>query len=88
MSNYPTLLQVFDGNNNLLAKQTRTYDEYGSNSFCQGLPQLTNISGASGHDDTGHGASFSARGNPTRLLTTPQRAPQSPLIIAMTLSGM
>ena len=67
MSNYPALLQVFDGGGNLVAKEIRTYDEYGA-SYCSGISMLANITGASLHDDAGHGASFLARGNPTTVV--------------------
>lgn len=76
MFTYPTLTQILDGSGNVLAQETRTYDEYGA-SYCTngppgvgGAPMLTNISGAVRHDDVNYGANRWARGNPTTITTS------------------
>jgi RHS repeat-associated protein len=76
MVNYPTLTQLLDGKGNVLAQEQRTYDEYGA-SYCNvappglsALPMLTNITGAVGHEDTYHGSSRWARGNPTTITSS------------------
>ena len=76
MVNLPTQTQILDANGNVVAQETRAYDEYGA-SYCNagppgvgGVPMLTNVTGAVGHDDTNFGASRWARGNPTTITTS------------------
>jgi len=55
------------GTGSPVSQTSYTYDEYGA-SYCKnGVPMLTNITGAINHDDSGHGSSFWARGNPTSV---------------------
>ncbi|MBB5061442.1 RHS repeat-associated protein [Granulicella aggregans] len=73
MVNYPVLTKVLDGSGNIVAQESRAYDEYGA-SYCNvapsglsAIPMLTNITGAIGHDDVNFGSTRWARGNPTTI---------------------
>lgn len=64
----PASVSVYagSGTGSPVSSTTYTYDEYGA-SYCQGVPMLTNITGAINHDDSGHGASWTQRGNVTTI---------------------
>jgi len=64
----PASVSVYagSGSGSPLSSRTYTYDEY-SASYCSGVPMLTNITGAINHDDSGHGASWTTRGNVTSI---------------------
>ena len=50
-----------------VSSTTYSYDEY-SAAFCNNnIPNLTNITGATGHDDTNYGVGYWARGNATTI---------------------
>jgi RHS repeat-associated protein len=55
--NLPTQILVKDGSENIVARTDLGYDE----------GTLTTITGAANHDDPGHSASFTARGNLTSI---------------------
>ena len=75
MINYPVSQTMTDGSGTgiPIAQTLYTYDEY-SASYCQtsypnglsGIPMLTSVTGASGHDDS-RGTSYTARGNITTV---------------------
>lgn len=77
MINYPSSVVLNDANGNTVSQVQYTYDEY-SASYCSqhypkglsGIPMLTSVTGASGHDDTNYGANFTTRGNPTTITYT------------------
>jgi RHS repeat-associated protein len=55
------------GTGSPIATTNYTYDEYGA-SYCKNnVPMLTSVTGATGHDDAGHGSTFWARGNVTSI---------------------
>ncbi len=60
----PSQVRVYDGSGNLAARTDFAYDG----------AALTLVSGAAGHDDAGHGTSFTTRGN----LTSTTRYPNLP----------
>lgn len=67
MYNRPLSVSVYAGSatGSPISGTNYTYDEYTA-SYCKnGVPMLTSITGAINHDDSGHGASFVARGNVT-----------------------
>jgi RHS repeat-associated protein len=68
--NRPASVSIYAGNGssgNPASQTTYAYDEYTS-SFCSaGIPTLTSVAGATGHDDSGHGVSFTVRGNATTI---------------------
>lgn len=84
MITYPLSQTLQDGGGNTVAQTLYTYDEY-SASYCQssypaglsGIPMLTSVTGASGHDDS-HGTSYLARGN----VTTMQRMISSGVLVS------
>jgi YD repeat-containing protein len=55
------------GTGSPVASTLYTYDEYSANYCKNSVPMLTNITGATGHDDTNYGISFTARGNATTI---------------------
>ena len=57
--NRVTQVLVKDGGGNVKARTDVIYDYYGSGMTC--------VTGASQHNDTGYGCSFSTRGNPTSI---------------------
>lgn len=65
----PTSVNVYagSGTGQPIARTLYTYDEYSANYCKNNVPMLTNIAGATGHDDTNHGLSFTARGNATTI---------------------
>ena len=66
---FPSSVSVYagSGTGSPVSQTNYTYDEY-SASYCKGgVPMLTSITGALNHDDSGHGASFTARGNVTSI---------------------
>lgn len=73
MIDYPLSQTLTDGKGNVVAQTLYSYDEY-SASYCQnsypaglsGIPMLTSVVGASGHDDS-RGTSYLARGNVTTI---------------------
>lgn len=74
MINYPSLVKVMDATGAVISQTQYTYDEYSASYCSQSYPQglsgiamLTAITGAAGHDDTGHGTGFVARGNLTTI---------------------
>jgi hypothetical protein len=50
-----------------LAQTTYTYDEYSANYCKNGVPMLTNVTGAKGHDDANFGINYTARLNVTSI---------------------
>jgi RHS repeat-associated protein len=50
-----------------LTQTTYTYDEYSANYCKNGVPMLTNVTGAKGHDDTNFGINYTARLNVTSI---------------------
>ena len=68
LSPRPASVSIYagSGSGSPLSSTTYTYDEY-SASYCSGVPMLTNITGAINHDDSGHGASWTQRGNVTSI---------------------
>ena len=55
------------GTGSPVAQTNYTYDEY-SASYCKnGVPMLTNITGALNHDDADYGSGYTARGNVTSI---------------------
>jgi RHS repeat-associated protein len=68
----PTSINLYAGSNTTgtpVSSTLYTYDEYSANYCKNGVAMLTNITGATSHDDTDFGVSFTARGN----VTTTQR---------------
>jgi len=74
MINYPSLVTLMNASSSVVSQVQYTYDEY-SASYCSqhypaglsGIPMLSPIMGAAGHDDANHGSGFVARGNPTTI---------------------
>jgi RHS repeat-associated protein len=65
---HPTQVNVYAGSNTSgtpLSSTLYTYDEYSANYCKNGVPMLTNVTGAYDHDDSGHGISWTGRGNAT-----------------------
>jgi len=64
----PTSVNVYagSGTGSPIASTLYTYDEYSAN-YCGSVPMLTNVTGATGHDDANYGISFTARGNATTI---------------------
>jgi YD repeat-containing protein len=66
----PTSVALYAGDGSSgspIAETTYTYDEYGA-SYCKnGVPMLTNVTGATNHDDTAYGSTNWTRGNPTTI---------------------
>jgi RHS repeat-associated protein len=50
-----------------LSQTTYTYDEYSANYCKNGVPMLTNVTGAINHDDTNYGLNYTTRGNVTSV---------------------
>jgi RHS repeat-associated protein len=69
--NRPLNVSVYSGSGSgsPTASTTYVYDEYSANYCKNSVPMLSNVTGATNHDDAGHGVSFAARGN----VTTTQR---------------
>ena len=68
----PSSVNVYAGANTNGTPASSTlysYDEFGANYCKNGVPGLTNFTGATSHDDTNYGIGWTARGN----LTTIQR---------------
>lgn len=73
MLDYPVSQTLTNASGSTIAQTLYTYDEY-STGYCEsvypiglsGIPMLTSVSGASGHDD-GRGTSYTARGNITTI---------------------
>jgi len=65
----PTSVNVYagSGTGSPIASTLFTYDEYTANYCKNGVPMLTNVTGATGHDDTNYGISYTARGNVTTI---------------------
>jgi RHS repeat-associated protein len=66
----PTSVNVYPGSNTggtPISSTLYTYDEYSANYCKNNVPGLTNITGATNHDDSGHGIGFTARGNVTTI---------------------
>src|ERR1041385_963610 len=61
INSFPLTMVVKDGSGTVKSRQDFSYDQYSSftGSNC--------VTGAPNHDDTGHGCSFTARGNPTSI---------------------
>ena len=55
------------GTGSPISSVTYTYDEYSANYCKNGFPGLTNVTGATAHDDTNYGIGFTSRGNVTTL---------------------
>lgn len=87
MINYPASVSLMNASGTVISQVQYTYDEYAA-SYCSqhyptglsGIPMLTSITGAAGHDDTNYGTGFVARGNPTTIAYTGQNV-QNPMVL-------